>query len=100
MSGLQWLLVVVSWLVSLVISGAAVVLASMFRGSGDSSDRSIGVIIGAVGVLFLALPGVGTWLVAKTERSGLGTGLLIAAIALGLVGVGLVFTAIEAAARP
>lgn len=100
MSALQWVLVVVSWLVSLLISGAALVLASMFRGSGDQSDRSIGLVIGAVGVLFLLLPGVGTWLLAKTERSALGTGLLLSAIVAGIAGVGLLWGAIEAAARP
>lgn len=100
MSALQWVLVVVSWLVSVLISGAALVLASMFRGSGDQSDRSIGLVIGAVGVLFLLLPGAGTWLLAKTERSTLGTGLLLSAIVAGIAGVGLLWGAIEAAARP
>ncbi len=100
MSALQWILVVLSWLVSVLISGAALVLASMFRGSVSDSDRLIGLVIGAVGVLFLLLPGAGTWLLAKTERSGLGTGLLITAIVAGLAGVGLVLGAIEAAARP
>lgn len=100
MSALQWLLVVVSWLASLLISGAALVLASMFRGSVDDSDRAIGLVIGAVGVAFLLLPGAGTWLVAKTERSGLGTGLLISVIVAGIAGVGLLWGAIEAAARP
>lgn len=99
MSALHWLLVVVSWLASLLISGAALVLASMFRGSVDDSDRAIGLVIGAVGVAFLLLPGAGTWL-AKTERSALGTGLLISAIVAGLAGVGVLWGAIEAAARP
>lgn len=99
MSALQWILVVLSWLVSVLISGAALVLASMFRGSVSDSDRLIGLVIGAVGVLFLLLPGAGT-LLAKTDRSGLGTGLLITAIVAGLAGVGLVLGAIEAAARP
>lgn len=100
MSALQWILVVVSWLVSLLISGAALVLASMFRGSGDSSDRTIGLVIGAVGVLFLLLPGAGTWLLAKTARTTLGTVLLISAIVVGVAGVGVLWGAIEAAARP
>jgi|JI10StandDraft_1071094.scaffolds.fasta_scaffold409903_2 hypothetical protein len=100
MSALQWILVVVSWLVSLLISGAALVLASMFRGSGDESDRTIGLVIGAVGVLFLLLPGAGTWLLAKTARTTLGTVLLISAIVVGVAGVGVLWGAIEAAARP
>ncbi len=100
MSGLQWVLVVVSWLASLAISGAALVLASMFRDSAAASDRSVGLVIAVVGVLFLALPGGGTWLLAKTERTGVGTGLLIAAIVVAVAGVGLVLAAIEAAARP
>lgn len=91
---------VVSWLTSLLISGAALVLASMFRGSGDASDRTIGLVIGAAGVLFLLLPGAGTWLLAKTERTTLGTVLLSGAIVAGLAGIGLVLGAIEAAARP
>lgn len=100
MSALQWVLVVLSWLVSLLISGAALVLASMFRDSGDASDRTIGLVIGFVAVLFLLLPGVGTYLLAKTERTGLGTGLLIGAVVVGIAGVGLLLNAIEAAARP
>ena len=100
MSALQWILVLVSWLVSLLISGAALVLASMFRGSGDESDRTIGLVIGAVGVLFLLLPGAGTWLLAKTARTTLGTVLLISAIVVGVAGVGVLWGAIEAAARP
>lgn len=100
MSAPQWLLVVVSWLASLSISGAALVLASMFRGSGDSSDRTIGLVIGFVGVLFLLLPASGTWLLAKTTRTTLGTLLLISTIIAALAGVGLVLVAIEAAARP
>ena len=100
MSALQWILVLVSWLVSLLISGAALVLASMFRGSGDESDRTIGLVIGALGVLFLLLPASGTWLLAKTTRTTLGTLLLSSAIIGALAGVGLVLVAIEAAARP
>ncbi len=100
MSALQWILVLVSWLVSLLISGAALVLASMFRGSGDESDRTIGLVIGAVGVLFLLLPGAGTWLLARTPRTTLGSVLLISAIVVGVAGVGLLWGAIEAAARP
>lgn len=100
MSALRWILVVVSWLASLSISGAALVLASMFRDSVSDSDRAIGLVIAAVGVLFLLLPGSGTWLLAKTERTTLGAVLLGCAIVAGLAGIGLVVGAIEAAARP
>lgn len=100
MSALQWVLVVVSWLTSFAISGAALVLASMFRDSGAAEDRTIGLVIGAVGVLLLALPATGTWLLAKTSRTGLATALLGSAVGIAVVGLGLVFAAIEAAARP
>lgn len=100
MSALRWILVVVSWLASLSISGATLVLASMFRGSGDTSDRTIGLGIGVGGVLFLLLPGAGTWLLVKTGRTTLGTVLLISAVVAGFAAGGLVWGAIEAAARP
>ncbi|MFT3714340.1 MAG: hypothetical protein QM817_42305 [Archangium sp.] len=95
----HWLLVIVSWLAALGLSGAALILASMFRGSVSGEDRGIGLIIGAVALLWLALPAAGTWFI-RGERTGLGIGLLVTSLALSVLAVGLVFGAIEAAARP
>lgn len=97
---MRWVLVVASWLVSLLISGAALVLASMFRDSGSESDRTVGLVIGVAAAAFLLLPGAGTWLLMKSARTTLAMVLLGSAVVAGLVGVGLVFVAIEAAARP
>ncbi|MFO0596832.1 MAG: hypothetical protein U0228_16075 [Myxococcaceae bacterium] len=100
MSALKWILVVVSSLASLGVSAAGLVLASMFRSSGSDSDRVIGLVIGLVAVLWLGLPGGGAWLLLRTERSGWGIGLLVAGLVGSLALVGLIFGAIEAAARP
>lgn len=96
---MKWLLIIASWLVSLLVSGGGLLLASSFFGSSYDSDRAPGVIIAVLSVLWLALPAGGTYLLLRTERTGWGIALLVAGI-LGVALIGLIGGAISAAAQP
>lgn len=98
MSAGKWFLVVISWLVSLLVSGGVLLLASMFRSSGSEADRSVGLIFGGIGLLWLAIPAGGTYLLMRTERTGWGIALLVFGI-LGVGLLGLIAGAISAAGQ-
>lgn len=87
MGGWKWVLVIASWLSALLVSAGGLLLASMFPGS----ERTAGLIIGAVAVLWLGIPGGGTYLLLRTARARWGVALL----ALGVVGGGLVVVLAE-----
>lgn len=98
-SAWHWVVVIIAWLASLGVSGAGLILASILRGGVSDEDRTVGLVIGLGAVAWLALPALGTWSLSR-GRLGWGFGLLTTALVLSVLAVGLVFGAIEAAARP
>lgn len=94
---MKWLLIIPSWLVSLLVTAGGLLLASIFLG-GTTDDRAPGLIIAMLSVVWLAFPAGGTYLLLRTARRGRGIALLVVGI-LGAGLLGLIGGAIGAAAQ-
>ena len=70
MKKLAWGLVALDILVAIGLTIALGLLASVFLGSGNSPDRTIGVVVALGALAALAHPGLGIWLARKEKHTG------------------------------
>jgi hypothetical protein len=100
MATLAWVLVGISSLAGAVGLLGACVLGAVLVGSHVDSDRSIGLAIVAVGLLWAAVPALGWYLAFRTPRVGIAVAILLIHIAVAFPLTTFLLGGAEAAARP